>query len=166
MSARCHISSLQSQGEVVVLCWRFAAWEWECNHIMYLADVHVLSVCVYIFIWKLLEIIDRVWFDIQVQVHHHCDNTVAYLRVCVCVDLWSMEESGEASHTTAAVWAVAHQHDNIDQQTRGSGGEDHQTQGAVCWYVWDILAFWSFIIVFCYFPLDMCIPLSLCYSTQ
>lgn len=49
MSARCHISSLQSQGEVVVLCWRFAAWEWECNHIMCLADVHVLSVCIYIY---------------------------------------------------------------------------------------------------------------------
>lgn len=65
-----------------------------------------------------------------------CERNAAYLCVrfliCVCVDLWRMEEHAEASTATAAERADARRHVHVGEQTRGRGGEDHQTQSSVC----------------------------------
>lgn len=65
--------------------------------------------------------------------------TLELTCVCARADLWRVEEPGEASHATAAVRADTRQHVDVGEQAGGSGGEDHQTQGAVCWYAWKMM---------------------------
>ena len=49
------------------------------------------------------------------------------------IDLWSVEEPGEASDPSAADGADEDHYELSERRTGRGGGEDHQTQSSVRW---------------------------------
>lgn len=151
--AHCHFSSLISQRNTVVLCWRVCGLGFRVqlqlqNHsLMYLPDVHVLSMCVCLDVYVCLceqfhvcvclnkrEIWNK-YFTLILQ----CDSSAAYL--CLCVSARSVEYGRtwrslccDSCRQSRCASAWLHRRAEEKKWREKSSNTGHFLQ--VCVYVW------------------------------